>query len=253
VDADLQGQVALVTGGGRGIGRNVALELAAAGARVAVAARTRDEIEETAQEINGLAIECDVSDRVSVEHMVRLAESELGPIDLLVANAGISIDEDAAWELDPTDWWRVFEINVLGVYLCCRAVIPGMLERGRGRIVNVASGAAYLPGSKSTAYSASKAAVHRFSETLANQLEPHGIPVFSISPGLVRTRMTDSGDDLPWTPPELAPRLVRALASGRLDRLAGRYLHAEHDDVDDLAVRADEIVENDLNAIRLRR
>jgi 3-oxoacyl-[acyl-carrier protein] reductase len=253
VDADLQGQVALVTGGGRGIGRNVALELAAAGARVAVAARTRDEIEETAQEINGLAIECDVSDRVSVEHMVRLAESELGPIDLLVANAGISIDEDAAWELDPTDWWRVFEVNVLGVYLCCRAVIPGMLERGRGRIVNVASGAAYLPGSKSTAYSASKAAVHRFSETLANQLEPHGIPVFSISPGLVRTRMTDSSGDLPWTPPELAPRLVRALASGRLDRLAGRYLHAEHDDVDDLAVRADEIVENDLNAIRLRR
>jgi 3-oxoacyl-[acyl-carrier protein] reductase len=253
VDADLQGQVALVTGGGRGIGRNVALELAAAGARVAVAARTRDEIEETAQEINGLAIECDVSDRVSVEHMVRLAESELGPIDLLVANAGISIDGDAAWELDPTDWWRVFEVNVLGVYLCCRAVIPGMLERGRGRIVNVASGAAYLPGSKSTAYSASKAAVHRFSETLANQLEPHGIPVFSISPGLVRTRMTDSSDDLPWTPPELAPRLVRALASGRLDRLAGRYLHAEHDDVDDLAVRADEIVEKDLNAIRLRR
>ena len=250
---ELQGQVALVTGGGRGIGRNVALELAAAGARVAVAARTRDEIEETAQEINGLAIECDVSDRVSVEHMVRLAESELGPIDLLVANAGISIDEDAAWELDPTDWWRVFEVNVLGVYLCCRAVIPGMLERGRGRIVNVASGAAYLPGSKSTAYSASKAAVHRFSETLANQLEPHGIPVFSISPGLVRTRMTDSGDDLPWTPPKLAPRLVRALASGRLDRLAGRYLHAEHDDVDDLAVRADEIAENDLNAIRLRR
>jgi 3-oxoacyl-[acyl-carrier protein] reductase len=253
VDADLQGQVALVTGGGRGIGRNIALELAAAGARVAVAARTRDEIEETAQEINGLAIECDVSDRVSVEHMVRLAESELGPIDLLVANAGISIDEDAAWELDPTDWWRVFEVNMLGVYLSCRAVIPGMLERGRGRIVNVASGAAYLPGSKSTAYSASKAAVHRFSETLANQLESHGIPVFSISPGLVRTRMTDSGDDLPWTPPELAPRLVRALASGRLDRLAGRYLHAEHDDVDDLAARADEIVENDLNAIRLRR
>jgi NAD(P)-dependent dehydrogenase (short-subunit alcohol dehydrogenase family) len=231
----------------------VALELAAAGARVAVAARSRDEIGETAQEINGVAIECDVSDRVSVEHMVKLVESELGPIDLLVANAGISIDEDRAWELDPADWWRVFEVNVLGVYLCCRAVIPGMLGRRAGRIVNVASGAAYLPGSKSTAYSASKAAVHRFSETLANQLEPHGIPVFSISPGLVRTRMTDSGDDLPWTPPELAPRLVRALASGRLDRLAGRYLHAEHDDVDDLAVRADEIVENDLNAIRLRR
>jgi NAD(P)-dependent dehydrogenase (short-subunit alcohol dehydrogenase family) len=128
-----------------------------------------------------------------------------------------------------------------------------MLERGRGRIVNVASGAAYLPGSSSTAYSASKAAVHRFSETLANQLKGR-IPVFSISPGLVKTRMTEPfGDDAPWTPPELAPRLVRALASGRLDELAGRYLHAEHDDVDALAGRIDEILENDLNAIRLQR
>jgi 3-oxoacyl-[acyl-carrier protein] reductase len=253
-NGELQGQVALVTGGGRGIGRSIALELAGAGAGVAVAARSADEIRETAEEIGGLAIECDVSNRESVERMVARAESELGPIDLLVANAGISIDEPAAWEVEPADWWHVFEVNVLGVYFCCRAVIPGMLARGRGRIVNVASGAAYLPGSRSTAYSASKAAVHRFSETLANQLEPHGIPVFSISPGLVRTRMTDDfGDDAPWTPPELAPRLVRALASGRLDRLAGRYLHAAHDDVGDLVARADEIVANDLNAIRLRR
>ena len=127
MNADLQSQVALVTGGGRGIGRNVALELAAAGARVAVVARSRDEIVETAQEIGGLAIECDVSDRVSVGHMVKLVESELGPIDLLVANAGTSVDEDAAWEVDADEWWHVFEVNVLGVYLCCRAVIPGML------------------------------------------------------------------------------------------------------------------------------
>ncbi|MGH3034938.1 MAG: SDR family NAD(P)-dependent oxidoreductase, partial [Gaiellaceae bacterium] len=234
---------------------NIALELAAAGARVAVAARSADEIGQTAEEIGGLAIECDVSDRESVERMVEQVESAYGRLDLLVANAGTSVDEHgAAWELDPADWWRVFEVNALGVYLCCRAVIPGMLARGGGRIVNVASGAAYLPGVSSTAYSASKAAVHRFSEALALQLEPHGIPVFSISPGLVRTRMTDSfGDDAPWTPPELAPRLVRALASGRLDALAGRYLHAEHDDIEDLAARADEIRAQDLNAIRLRR
>ncbi|HWM14296.1 MAG TPA: SDR family NAD(P)-dependent oxidoreductase [Gaiellaceae bacterium] len=251
---ELLGQVALVTGGGRGIGRRVALELAEAGARVAVAARTAGEVGETAAEAGGLAIECDVSDRASVEAAVARVEAELGPVDLLVANAGTSLDEKNAWELEPADWWRVFEVNVLGVYLCCRAVIPGMIERGRGRIVNVASGAAYLPGSTSTAYSASKAAVHRFSETLAGQLEPHGIPVFSISPGLVRTAMTDDfPDDAPWTPPELAPRLVRALASGRLDGLAGRYLHAEHDDVDELAARAEEIVADDLNAIRLRR
>src|SRR5918996_3684842 len=254
MDSELHGQVALVTGGGRGIGRTIALELAAAGRTVAVAARSADQINETADEIGGLAIECDVSDRAAVERMVAEVESEYGRLDLLVSNAGTSVSEDAAWELETADWWRVFEVNVLGVYLCCRAVIPGMLERGGGRIVNVASGAAYLPGSSSTAYSASKAAVHRFSETLANQLAPLGIPVFSISPGLVRTRMTEGsfGDDAPWTPPELAPRLVRALASGRLDKLAGRYLHAEHDDVDELAARAHEIVSEDLNALRLR-
>jgi 3-oxoacyl-[acyl-carrier protein] reductase len=252
-DGELQGQVALITGGGRGIGRNIAVELAGAGMKVAVAARSNEEIEETAAEVGGLAIKCDVSDRDSVERMVGGAEEKLGPLDLLVSNAGISVEEGAAWELDPEEWWRVFEVNVLGVYLCCRAVIPGMLDRGRGRIVNVASGAAYLPGSSSTAYSASKAAVHRFSETLANQLRGR-IPVFSISPGLVKTRMTEPfGDDAPWTPPELAPRLVRALASSRLDELAGRYLHAEHDDVDALAARIDEILENDLNAIRLQR
>jgi 3-oxoacyl-[acyl-carrier protein] reductase len=250
----LGGQVALVTGGGRGIGRNIAVELAEAGMKVGVAARSAGEIEETAREIDGIAIQCDVSDRASVEQMVERTEKELGPIDLLVSNAGVSIEEGDAWTLDPDEWWRVFEVNVFGVYLCCRAVIPGMLERGTGRIVNVASGAAYLPGSSSTAYSASKAAVHRFSETLANQLQDRGLPVFSISPGLVKTRMTeDFGDDAPWTPPELAPKLVRALASGRLDGLAGRYLHAEHDDVDELANRIDEILEDDLNAIRLRR
>jgi 3-oxoacyl-[acyl-carrier protein] reductase len=250
----LEGQVALVTGGGRGIGRNVAVELARAGMKIAVAARSIHEIQETAVQVRGIAIQCDVSDRDSVGRMVEQTEKELGPLDLLVSNAGISIEEGDAWTLDPDEWWRVFEVNVLGVYLCCRAVIPGMLERGSGRIVNVASGAAYLPGSSSTAYSASKAAVHRFSETLANQLRDRGIPVFSISPGLVKTRMTeDFGDDASWTPPELAPKLVRALASGRLDDLAGRYLHAEHDDVDDLASRVDEILEGDLNAIRLRR
>jgi 3-oxoacyl-[acyl-carrier protein] reductase len=251
---ELEGRVALVTGGGRGIGRGIALELAEAGARVAVAARTFAQVEETAGEIGGLALEADVSDRASVERMVKRTEEELGPLDLLVCNAGISISEPAAWEVEPADWWHVFEVNVLGVYLCCHSVIPGMLQRGGGRIVNVASGAAYLPGSGSTAYSASKAAVHRLSEILATQLEPHGIPVFSISPGLVRTEMTAGfGDDAPWTPPELAPRLVRELASGRLDALAGRYLHAEHDPVEELARRADEIIADDLNAIRLRR
>jgi 3-oxoacyl-[acyl-carrier protein] reductase len=221
--------------------------------RVAVAARTSDQVESTAGEIGGLALVADVSRRGDVERMVAETERELGRIDLLVANAGTGI-RGTSWEVDPRDWWRTFEVNVLGVHLCCFAVIPGMLARGRGRIVITGSGAAYLPGARTTAYPASKAAVCRYAEILANELEGR-IPVFLMSPGLVRTAMTEGNfpDDAPWTPPELAPRLVRALASGRLDRLAGRYLHAEHDDIDDVAERADRIVREDLNAIRLRR
>ncbi len=249
----LEGQVALVTGGGRGVGANIARELASAGARVAVSARTREQVEAVAGEIDGLAIVADVSQRNDVEAMVERVESELGPIDLLCANAGIGNQEGATWEVDPADWWRVFEVNVLGVHLCCRSVIPGMLERGRGRIVITGSGAAYLPGSSHTAYPASKAAVCRYGETLANELRGR-IPVFFFSPGLVRTEMTERfSDDMPWTPPELAPQLVRVLASGRADALAGRYLHAEHDDIEELVARADEIEAEDLNAIRLQR
>ena len=245
--------VALITGGGRGIGASIARELADAGMQVAVTGRTAEQVQGVASEIDGLALVGDVSRREDVERWVTDTERELGPIDLLAANAGIGNQSGATWEIPVDDWWRVFEVNVLGVHLCCRAVIPGMLERGRGRIVITGSGAAYLPGSRQTAYPASKAAVCRYGETLARELEGR-IPVFFFSPGLVRTNMTDSfGDDAPWTPPELAPQLVRALASGRADALAGRYLHAEHDDVEDLIVRADEIAANDLNAIRLRR
>lgn len=252
--AELEGQIALVTGGGRGIGANIARELAGAGARVAVAARSRDQVASVAEEIGGLALELDVTDEAAVGRAVDEAERELGPLDLLVANAGIGGPEGQTWEVDAHEWWRVFEVNILGANLCCRAVIPRMLERGNGRIVITGSGAAYLPGARSTAYPASKAAVFRYAETLANELEGR-LPVFVISPGLVQTAMTDGffSDDAPWTPPELAPQLVRVLASGRADDLAGRYLHAEHDDIEDLIERADEIRENDLNAIRLQR
>jgi NAD(P)-dependent dehydrogenase (short-subunit alcohol dehydrogenase family) len=241
--------VALVTGGGRGIGANIARVLAADGWSVVVAARTRDQIDAVAEEIGGRAVELDVTDRESVARAV----AEAGDVELLVATAGIGSVDGATWEVDPDDWWQTIEVNVFGVHLSCRAVIPGMLERGSGRIVITGSGAAYLPGAKSTAYPASKAAVCRYGETLAEELSGR-IPVFVFSPGLVKTAMTDRwGDDLPWTPPELAPQLVRVLASGRADALAGRYIHAEHDDIEDLIPRADEIVENDLNAIRLQR
>jgi 3-oxoacyl-[acyl-carrier protein] reductase len=241
--------IALVTGGGRGIGANIARKLAEDGWDVVIAARTVAQVEAVADEIDGRAVALDVTDREAVEGAV----ADAGPVDLLVANAGISNREGATWEIEPEDWWRTFEVNVLGVHLCCRAVIPGMLERGSGRIVITGSGAAYLPNQRTTAYPASKAAVCRYGESLAGELADQ-IPVFFFSPGLVRTDMTASApDDAPWTPPELAPRLVAALATGRYDALAGRYLHAEHDDLDDLLSRIDDVRELDLNAIRLRR
>ena len=240
---------ACVTGGGRGIGESVARELAAAGMEVAVSGRTAEQVEAVATEIGGRALVGNVTNREDVERWF----SGWGPLDLLVANAGTAQGEGSPWERDPAVWWRTFEVNVLGVHLCCSAVIPGMLERGSGRIVIVGSGSAYLPGQSETAYTSSKAAVCRYGETLATALGDR-IPVFVISPGMVRTEMTSSfPDDMPWTPPECAPQLVRALASGEFDALSGRYLHAEHDPPESLRGRIDEILEHDWNAIRLRR
>ena len=225
--------VALITGGGRGIGANTARVLAKDGWDVVVAARTRDQIEAVAEEIGGRAVELDVADLGSVQR----AFADIGHVDVLFANAGVA---DAPF-------WRVFEVNVLGVQQCCEAA----LAQGVDRIVITGSGSAYLPNQSNTSYTSSKAAVCRYGETLN---ESGDTPVFVISPGLVKTEMTSwAPDDAPWTPPELAPELVRKLATGAYDELAGRYIHAEHDDVDDLLARIDEIREQDLNAIRLRR
>jgi NAD(P)-dependent dehydrogenase (short-subunit alcohol dehydrogenase family) len=262
----LSGRRALVTGAATGIGRATAKRLAEAGAAVVVNHIAGDPAGEALAEIrdaggHAVAIEADVSRENQVAALFEQAASEFGgPIDLLVNNAGIEAARGLLWEQPVADWWHVFEVNVLGAVLCCRSALPGMVERRSGRIVNVGSGGSYLPvraGSTTlgTAYGPSKAALGRFSELLAAQVWDYGVRVFLISPGLVRTSMTEPtfGDDAPWTPPELAPRLVRALASGRADALAGRYLHAEHDDVEELIRRADEVVDRDLNAIRLQR
>ncbi|HEY4346798.1 MAG TPA: SDR family oxidoreductase [Gaiellaceae bacterium] len=255
---DLSGRVALVTGGGRGIGLNVAGELTRAGARVAVSARTREQVEAAARGIDGLPVVGDISRPEDAARMVAETEQAFGPIDLLVANAGISGGDGQILEHSTEEWWEVFEVNVLGTYLSCRAVLPGMIDRGSGRIVIVGSGSSYLPprpGAQAESYGPSKAAVGRFAELLAAEVGSKGVAVFLISPGLVRTDMSTPsfGDDAPWTPPELAPQLIRVLASGRADALAGRYLHAEHDDIEALIGRSDEVVRDDLNAIRLRR
>jgi 3-oxoacyl-[acyl-carrier protein] reductase len=247
--------VALVTGGSRGIGANVACELAAAGMRVAVGARTRADVDAVARDIGGLGLELDVARRDSVEAAVHAVEAQLGPISLLVNNAGIQYPDAPPWAHDPDEWRAVHEVNVLGPYLTCRAVGELMAERGGGRIVNVTSGMAWMPvdwDDPSTAYGSSKAALHRFSELLALQVRRFGIAVFSLDPGLNRTAMTaDMPDDSPWTAPDRAPRTVRSLASGRYDELSGRFLHAE-DDLDELLARRHELVSDDLRAVRLR-
>jgi 3-oxoacyl-[acyl-carrier protein] reductase len=247
--------VALVTGGGRGVGAAIARDLAAAGMNVAVGARSDNEVREVAREIHGLPLNLDVRSEESVEAAVARTESELGPIDLLVANAGIGPPHTTEPFGDLHDWWNVFEVNVLGVFLCDRAVTPSMVERGGGRIINITSGAAYQPAAagQSTAYGPSKAAVHKFTETLAARLAEKGIAVFSVSPGLVRTSLSRSlPDDTAWASAEYAQILVRALASGEFDSLAGRFLHAVRDTPDSLRLRLGEILESDLNSIRLR-
>jgi NAD(P)-dependent dehydrogenase (short-subunit alcohol dehydrogenase family) len=187
--------VALVTGGGRGIGASIARELADAGMRVVVSGRTAESVESVAAEIGGIALVGDVSKPEDVERWVARAEQELGPVDLLVNNAGISGGGSSVLELPAEEWWHVFEVNTLGAFLCTQAAASRMAERGGGRIVNVGSGGSYLPVgdttiSSDTAYGASKAALGRFSEVIAAALRPLGIHVFLISPGLVRTDMT---------------------------------------------------------------
>jgi NAD(P)-dependent dehydrogenase (short-subunit alcohol dehydrogenase family) len=217
-----------------------------------VAGRTIEQVEAVAAEVSGHALVGDVSRAEDVERWV----SEVGDVDLLVCNAGMYGPHGALSSAD--SWWRVFEVNVLGVYLCCEAVAPRMVDRGGGRIVNVGAGAGFMPPNRTptnTAYPSSKAAVNRFTEMLAEHLAPQSVFVFAISPGLVRTQMSEQlfGDDAPWASPEAAPRLVRALATGEFDALSGRFLHAEDDRPDVLRQRVEQILAADLNAIRLRR
>jgi NAD(P)-dependent dehydrogenase (short-subunit alcohol dehydrogenase family) len=259
----LSGQVAIVTGAGRGIGRAIALALAAAGARVVLTARSGDQLAETAALIQhaggqALVIPANVTDQSAIEALVRSTVEHFGPPDLLVNNAGMANPEAPIWELPADDWWQVLEVNVRGPFLFSRAVLPSMLARHTGRIINVASNAGGWPMPTSSAYSVSKAALLRLTDNLAEMVEGQGPGIFAISPGTVHTVMTDGVSifkDLPeadWTPVERAGELCVFIASGAADRLAGRYIHVR-DDVRDMVRRADEISKNDWYTLRLRR
>jgi NAD(P)-dependent dehydrogenase (short-subunit alcohol dehydrogenase family) len=268
----LSGQIALVTGGGRGIGRAIAVSLAQAGAAVGVLTRSHAQLAATVQRIStqgGRAISCpaDVTDRQAVESAVSRVEKALGPIDLLVNNAGIGGPIAPFSESDPDAWWRCVEVNVKGPLLCSRAVLPGMIARRKGRIVNVASGAGTRAIPYMSAYVTSKTALIRLTEHIDAEVAEQGVHVFAIQPGTVRTAMADtllnSGEARRWipfladvfergqdVPPERAAELVVFLASGRADALSGKFLAVEWD-VPGLAAKAEKLSGTDTLSLRL--
>jgi len=194
--AELTGRIALVTGGGRGIGRAVALSLASAGADVAVTARSSKELDETAAAIRALgrraeAMVCDVSERTQVDAMIARVRTALGDPLILVNNAGIALSAKLA---DTTDemWDRMLRVNASGAFYCTRAVLPLMLAAKWGRIVNMASVAGRAGAPYIAAYTASKHALLGLTRAVAAEVASRGITVNAVCPGYVDTEMTDA-------------------------------------------------------------
>ncbi len=259
---ELSGQVAIVTGGGRGIGRAVALALAQAGMGIAVISRTGTQVRETVAQVEArhapaLGFAVDVTDSSALARLLPQVEQRLGPIDLLVNGAGRTEATDTAlWESDVEETWSVIETNLRGPLMYAAAVLPDMVRRRRGRIVNLTSLLGVTPTSGYVGYAVSKGALCRLTDSLRAGLDGTGVSVFDVSPGLVRTEMTRGMTrwaDVPdreWVPAERTAALVLALASGRLDLLSGRFLHAT-DDVATLADRAEGILASDGRVLRL--
>lgn len=275
---ELAGSVAVVTGGGRGIGRVLARALASAGAVVGLIARTGDELRESAQQIHaagGVAawVAADLSDPQAASTAMATLRRELGPIELLVNNAGTGGPIGTAWEVPEQDWWRTIEVNLRTVTLCSRLVLPEMVDRRRGRIINVTSYAGVFRWPLASAYSVSKAAVVKFTENLARETRRYGISVFSVHPGLLPIGLTAPALDAhvpadspggrvsAWVRGELAAgrgaqphqvaELVVRIALGETDQLSGRHLSV-HDDLDRLLARTEDVLSGDLYALRLR-
>jgi NAD(P)-dependent dehydrogenase (short-subunit alcohol dehydrogenase family) len=270
----LEGQVAIVTGGGRGIGKAIAEGFAKEGAAVAVTARTVSQLDETVANIEAaggkaLAVAADVTNRADVERLVAETVSKLGPVDILINNAGTQEKGGPLWEIDPEMWRRTIEVNLFGQFLVTRTVLPGMIERRKGRIVNMSSAAGSTPGGYTyfSAYASSKSGLNRMTETLASEVKDYGITVFAIHPGGVHTDVlrTNFDPDLEklvpgraermWatdTPVEKSVNLCLFLVSGDADWLSGGYLTVD-DDVEDLLRRKDEVTQRDLYKMRVNK
>lgn len=215
-----EGKTVVVTGGGGGIGSAVCAGFAAEGASVVVLDRAADAAAATAGALGdagrtALAVEADITERASVDHAIATVEAELGPIDVLVNNAG--------WDLfvpflqtEPDDWSRLIDINLVGALHMHHAVLPGMVERGGGRIVNVSSDAARVGSSGEAVYAACKAGLVAFSKTLAREHSRHGITFNVVCPGPTDTALLATVTDAANDPEKLREAFRRSIPIGRL-------------------------------------
>ena len=267
----LQNRVALITGAGRGIGRAIALAYAKEGARLALAARTRSELEDTAHQVEGLgAATCvlptDVTEQSQVEEMVRQTLASFTNIDILVNNAGLAGPVGPLQDNDVSYWSNTMLVNVIGVFLCCRAVLPGMISNNRGKIINLYGGR----GRNVSAYGASKVAVCDMIETLTMELEGKNIQVNALSPGSIDTRMWEETRDAAQAigdeelfeygqrvtsgggaSMDRAAELAVFLASDSSGNLSGRVIPATTEDFSTLAQRVPAIMASEAYTLRL--
>lgn len=257
-------RTALVTGAGRGIGRGLALALAREGYALGLVARSRDRLEEVADEARALGVPvtvavADLVDRGAVAEAVARVEDGLagsGGVGLLVSNAGVIEHAEVPFaDDDVEDVWRVVETNVRGPLLVTHAVLPGMLARGGGRVLHMNSGAGHRAMTAYTGYAVSKGALARFTTQLHRQYADAGLRVLDLAPGHVETAMTTAmpmhAGRTTWTPPALVADLVLAFAAGELDALSGRFVRAGTDTVASLRAHADRIVATDARTLRL--
>jgi NAD(P)-dependent dehydrogenase (short-subunit alcohol dehydrogenase family) len=267
-----------VTGAGRGIGQHLARVLAGAGAAVGLVGRSGDDLNRTRALIRNAggvaaAAQADVTDAEGLAPALAYLRRRLGPIDLLINNAGVLGPIGPLWEIDPDEWWHTMDVNLRGIVLCTRLVLPDMVGAGRGRIINLTSQAGVHRWPLVSACSVSKAAVVKLTENLACEVSRHGISVFSVHPGLLPIGMSESMAVLDptsshertvrdWALTELAEgrgaeptsalTLLLRLATGEADRLSGRHLSV-HDDLDSVLGQIDEVRTHDLYLLRPKR